>query len=268
MIVTSGEAARAERAAALANAEVVGPLARLNPGSSPTTFPMAGGRVVLLGPGMYVNRGLALAFDVEATAEDLDSLEAASRVAGVPAEAEVSPLAHPSLLGAAASRGYRPAGFRSTLLRHLGPEAAPATGIVDVEEVYDAPGVARWQATAAEGFGFTTDEQRRISDRFTAAISETEQTRLYLARRAGREVATASLAMSDGVAVLGGMTTVPSARGLGIQGELIRFRLGIAGRAGCDTAMATASPGGTSERNLLRAGFSLAYTTLTVRLAP
>ena len=78
----------------------------------------------------------------------------------------------------------------------------------------------------------------------------------------------ASLAVKDEVGILGGMTTLPSARGQGLQGELIRFRLAAATQAGCRIAMSTAAPTSASERNLLRRGFAIAGTTLTVRRLP
>ena len=265
VIISADEAVRVERVAALAEAAVVGPLARLNRHMSPTVLSVAGGQVVLLGPGMFVNRGMALGLGVETTTEDFEALEAASRRAGVPAELEVTPLADPSLLHRAARVGYRPVGFRSTLLRHL-PDQPTLTEVVMIKEVSDRDGLDQWQATAAEGFGDTTAGDRRISDLHTAALSRLDQTHLYVARRAERPVAVAKLAILDDVAIFGGMTTVPSSRGLGIQTEMIRFRLAAASTAGCTVARSTATPGSVSERNLLRNGFSIAYTTLTMSL--
>ena len=265
MIIPVGEIARVERVAALSNAAVAEPLGLLEPGLSPTVMPLAGGHLVLLGPGMYVNRGLALGLGMETTADDLAALEASSGAAGVRAEVEVSPLAHPSLLERTASRGYRPAAFRSTLLGVPGTEQPSLADVVTVQEISDHSGLTEWQAVAAAGFGYTSDDQRRVSDLYASAIHLLEQTRLYLARMGGRPVAVASLTIRDDVAILGGMTTVPFARGRGIQAELIRLRLGAAAEAGCAVAISTAAPGSASERNLLRRGFSVAYTTLTMR---
>ena len=265
MIISADAAVRVERIAALGEAAVVAPLARFGRLLCPAAVPVAGGQVVLLGPGMYVNRGMALGLGMETTTEDLEVLEAASRRAGVPPELEVTPLAEPSLLNRAVAAGYRPVGFRSTLLRHLFDVPA-LDGVVTVEEVSERGGLDQWQATAADGFGYTTDDERRISDLYIAAISRLEQTHLYVARRADRPVAVASLTILDDVAILGGMTTVGAARGVGIQTELIRFRLAAASESGCTMARSTAAPGSVSERNLLRNGFSIAYTTLTMRL--
>ena len=267
VIFAADEVARAERLAALADAAVVAPVARLAPDLSPTSFPLCGGQVVLLGPGLYVNRGLALGLGVETTTEDLDLLEASSREVGVEAEVDVTPLAHRSLLQRTAARGYAAVGFRSTLLRPLGADQAAPTGIVTVEEVADDAGLAEWQAAGAAGFGYTSGDERRISDLYTTAISTLEQTHLYVARMAGEPVAVAALTIRDDVGILGGMATVPSARGLGVQTDLIRFRLTAAFDAGCRLAMSTAAPGGASERNLVRGGFSIVYTTLSLRRA-
>ncbi len=266
MVTSAEDLARIQRSAARVEAHVATPLAELAPHLKPYAAPLAGGQVVLLGPGMYVNRGLAMGLGIEITTEHLEALEARSAAAGVPPEVEVAPWADPSLLERTASRGYRPVGWRSTLLRPL-PQAEqlPTPTKVTIEEVRDATGLSEWQDTAAEGFGFTTGDERRISDLYVAAVHASGTTHLYLARLCGRAVAVASLAMHEQVGILGGMTTVPSARGQGVQRALIGFRLAAAARAGCRVALSTTAPVGGSERNLLRSGFSIAGTTLTVR---
>lgn len=268
MIFRAEDVARTERVAALVNAAVVGPVAALAPHLAPSATTVAGGQLVLLGPGLYVNRGLALGLGVEVTTEDLEALEAASAGAGVPAEVEVAPWAHPSLLQRTAERGYRAVSFRSMLLRTLRPPPEPSPSMapaVTVEEVDDDAALAEWQAVAAEGFGYTTLEERRISDLYVSAVHSSEETVLFIARISGRPVAVASLAVKDEVGIFGGMTTLPSVRGQGLQAELIRFRLAAAVQAGCRIAMSTAAPASASERNLLRCGFSIVGTTVTVR---
>lgn len=100
------------------------PLAVLDPGSAPTALALAGGQVVVTGPGLYVNRGIALGLGLEVTEADLDALEAVCRHAGVPAEVEISPWAHESLMNLIGERGYRPAWFRSPLFEPSTPLTA------------------------------------------------------------------------------------------------------------------------------------------------
>ena len=266
MIVGAEAFARVERVAARSLAALVGPLGQVDDRLNPTAVPVGGGQLVLLGPGMYVNRGLAFGHGVEVADADLETVEALSERVGVPAEVEVSPWADPSLLEATVRRGFHPTGFRTTLLRPVTHDASGRTDVVAVEEVCDDRGLAVWQEVAAAGFGYTTTEQRRVSDVYTTAVHRLDETRLYIARIGSDAVAVAALTIREGVAILGGMTTVPAARGRGIQSDLIRCRLAAAARGGCDIAMVTAAPGSASERNLLRNGFSIAGTTLAVRL--
>jgi GNAT superfamily N-acetyltransferase len=121
---------------------------------------------------------------------------------------------------------------------------------------------------AAEGFGYTGDEERAVSDRFSEAAFGLAGTTFLLAALDGEPAGAASLWVHEGVATLGGMTTVPAARGRGVQGALVRHRLAAATAAGCDLALVTAAPGSVSERNLLRAGFVVLYTLLGVRAGP
>lgn len=254
---------RLERAAALNCAAIVAPLARLEPGLGSVFLPLADGHVVLLGPGMYVNRGIAMGLGIEVSSDDLATLETLSEQAGVTAEVEVSPWARSSLLETTAARGYQAAWFRSTLVYELEDDhLATSRSTIGIDEVGDDEALSLWQQTAADGFGYTTSAQRATSDMFAAASYATEGTHLYLARIDGRPVGVASLTVRDLVANLWGMTTLPSARRQGVQSELIRHRLAVAMNAGCDVAVSTADPGGVSERNLVRHGFSIIYTKI------
>lgn len=76
-------------------------------------------------------------------------------------------------------------------------------------------------------------------------------------------------ASADGpIAVLGGASTLPAARGKGVQAVLLRQRLADASRAGCWLAAATAAPASASLRNLERAGLTHVRRELWVRSTP
>jgi hypothetical protein len=71
---------------------------------------------------------------------------------------------------------------------------------------------------------------------------------------------TGAVAIHDGVALLAGASTIPSARKRGVQAALLQARLAHAAAHGCDLAMMCAAPGGASQRNAERQGFRIAYT--------
>jgi hypothetical protein len=259
---------RVERTAAGDSAALARALGELEPECRTSVEPLGGGQLVLLGPGMYVNRGVGMGLGVPVTSGDFERLEAACEEMGVPPEVEVCPWAHQSLIEQTAARGYVPVWFRSVLVRRLHfDEGVSESNRIEIEPVGNGS-LATLQEVSSVGFGYTTTEQRRIGDRFWNAASRVEGVSLFLARIDGEAVGVASLTIRDDMAILGGMSTIPSARRYGVQAALIRYRLAAAATARCDLATTTAAPASISERNLLRAGFNLAYTQLAMRQRP
>ncbi len=268
--------------------------------SGAVVVPMAGGYAVLLGAGRYVNRAFGLGFAGAVTHDDLAALEAASIAAGVPAEIEACPWADASLFTVAGGRGYAASWFRTQLARRCsegadhtgdderrqrvrrGPDARDGvavpfistlrswdedrTSTVQVSQVDDAATLRVWQDTI--GADIVDAERRAISDEYSGASRANPATTHYIARIDGAPVGVARLSVVDGVGLLGAMATIPSARGRGVQSELIRHRLNAAAYLGCDVAVATTVPAGTSERNLRRAGFEVVCTKVGLRLPP
>ena len=116
-----------------------------------------------------------------------------------------------------------------------------------------------WQETSAAGWGHTSADARWASDAFAAAAHALDNEHMVIALDAddGRPLGAASMTVNEGLAMLGGMSTIPAERKRGVQTALIRHRLIEAQRLGCDLALATAASGSASERNLKRRGFSL-----------
>jgi GNAT superfamily N-acetyltransferase len=237
-------------------------LADVDPSWGSESFGLAGGLVALCGPGMYVNRAAACGQDRPLIDDEWALLEARSAAVGVPATIEITEVTHPAVRDAARARGYvldheESALARSTDLSDVPPpdpgfEVVPANrGLLPV-----------WQETAACGWGHEGDEARRSSDVFARVAAVVDGERFTLVRHAGsgRPLGCASLTIRDEVATLGGMSTVPEARGQGVQSTLIRHRLRVAAASGCDLATSVAKPGSISERNLLRHGFERVFT--------
>src|SRR5690606_13940741 len=82
----------------------------------------------------------------------------------------------------------------------------------------------------------------------------------YLARRDGIPAGVGGLRISsEGIAQLCGAATLPEHRRRGVQAALLAVRLSAAAAAGCDLAVVTTQPGSTSQQNVERCGFRLAY---------
>jgi hypothetical protein len=169
---------------------------------------------------------------------------------------EVSPLSGNEALAILGGQGYRPVEVTSVLYRPLPASVEPTrlhTRIASPDEVQ------LWAETAAEGWSEYAEVSAFMHGlaRMTASSAGTTP---FLAEFDGRPIATGALAMHDGVALLAGASTVPSARNRGAQRALLEARLRHAAEAGCDLAMMCASPGSTSQRNAERQGFRVAYT--------
>lgn len=241
-------------------------LRRHDPSWATEWFAMAGGHVVLCGAGLYVNAALGAGYDVPITDADLDRLEHRSAAVGVPAAVEVSPATLPASSDVLSRRNYRERRYRAAVVmpidsarRHRSESDDPTITI----EPAAGPLLGLWQSTTASGFGIVDGEARRASDAFARAAAEVDRDGFLIVRSSddGRPIGCGSLTIRDGLATLGGMSTVPSERRRGVQGALIRHRLAIAEDAGCDLVASSAVVGGDSERNLLRHGFVRSHVT-------
>jgi GNAT superfamily N-acetyltransferase len=99
-----------------------------------------------------------------------------------------------------------------------------------------------------------TDEQVQ----FMATISR-DMFCLLGTDASGSPVGGAALAIQQGTALFIGDAILPGFRRNGWQSRLIRERLAIAHRNGCDLAVVSVLPGSSSHRNYERAGFQLIY---------
>jgi GNAT superfamily N-acetyltransferase len=223
------------------------------------TLAVAGGQLVLCGPGLYVNRALAVGIDEPLRSADIGLIVDRSAAVGVPAAVEVTPASHPDSPWQLREDGFvhDATDDVTALVRPLDelPDTLSPDGI-DVVPVGEHP-LAEWQEVSALGWGHTTDARRRAADAFAVAAHVVDGDGMVIALDAsdGRPLGCASMTLCDEVATLGGMSTIPAERGRGVQAALILHRLRRAKAAGCTIATSTTVVGGPSERNVQRFGF-------------
>lgn len=232
-------------------------LADVDPSWGTESTELAGGALVLCGPGLFVNRAMAVGHERPLTDGEWELLEARSSVVGVAPAIEITPATHPDVLGDAVARGYELDDVEHALVR-----STDLTDVPPPDPRFDIVPANRgllpvWQETAACAWGHLDEGARRANDAFARAAALVDGERFTLIRHAGsgRPLGCASLTIRDGVATLGGMSTLPEQRGQGVQTALIRHRLRVAAASGCDLATSIAVPDSPSERNLLRHGF-------------
>lgn len=235
----------------------------LYPDTSPDWEEAAGGWAIYTHEGSPVNRVQATGLDGPVTAAVLDRLEAFYFDRGAPARVDVTPFTHPTLLDLLEQRGYEP-GLALNMLYcdlPLGGEPSTADGI-GVEAVPAERGaLADWADLVTAAFGYEVPPGAVNLVRITAFQPETTA---FLARTDGQPAGGGALQVIGTDAYLGSTAVLPAFRQRGIHAALLRTRLEAAAHAGCTLAQAQAEPGSGSERNLLRVGFRVAYTRVTM----
>ncbi len=260
---------RLERTEAQANLEFVEARAQAFPGDSARWIEVAGAHAMFDGVDSPLTQTFGLGLEAPATSRDMDRMEAFFGDLGAPAFHEVSPLADPSALALLNQRGYEPFEFTSLLFRPLGSGSTVAGQLSDRVQVRQVgvEEVDLWARISARGWS----ESPELAD-FLLSLGQVGARRpgalSFLAEVDGTPIAAGGLTIHEGVACLGGASTVPEGRRQGAQLALLDARLRCAALRGCDLAMMGALPGSASQRNAERQGFRIAYTRIKWRLRP
>jgi GNAT superfamily N-acetyltransferase len=220
---------------------------------------IGGGWAVFLGVGSPLTQATGLGMDGEVSAEDFASLEEFFFSRGAAVNVETCPFAHTSLFAHYADNGYVASEHSNALVCkvELTDGVTPVPGI-HVAEV-SLGEEERWVRIVSQGFA----EHYPVTDQLLAVMrlfASGPGAKKYLAFVDGKATGGGALSMRNGIAGLFGASTLPDFRRRGVQRELIRVRMGVAAEAGCNVALSFALPGSSSERNILRNGFCVAYT--------
>ncbi|MEM7274732.1 MAG: GNAT family N-acetyltransferase [Actinomycetota bacterium] len=235
-------------------------LASLAPAWRSEVHRFAGGWLVLAGVGMYVNQAMVAGLADEVSSSDLDLLIERSEAVGVVPAIEVTAGTQPESVRRIRRRGFvdRPDTDIACLTRAVAGATVDAPDDVLIRPVVTDAELGLWQRTSAAGWQHTSDDAHRASEAFAAAAHALANEHFVVAFDADdeRPLGCAAMTVRDGVAMLGGMSTIPAERRRGVQAALLRYRIAAAGRMGCDLAITTAACDSASERNLRRHGFA------------
>lgn len=254
---------RLERAEAQSNAAFVETRARLDPESEAEWIDVAGAYAMYDGISSPLTQTFGLGLFDTVTAVELDRIEEFFQRRGAPVFHEISPLADPDLLPLLNERGYHPIELTSVMFRPLGEDLSVARPRQEEIRVRIA-GPEEWKLwarTAAQGWS----EFSELADMMYSLAEVTAKRSgglSFLAELNGQAIATGVLILHEGVALLGGASTIPEGRKQGAQLALLESRLRYAAQEGCDLAMMCAQPGSASQRNAERQGFRIAYTRI------
>ncbi|THF83933.1 GNAT family N-acetyltransferase [Deinococcus sp. KSM4-11] len=183
-------------------------------------------------------------------AAELAAFEAFSSAHDIPATLHVLSATVPAILPLLNARGYALDYVLHLYTHDLGslPEIH-----LPVHEEGDA---AAWAALSARSFGPGSEEIMQV-------VAHGPGIRRFVATVDGAPAGSGALGVKGDVGALYGMSTVPEARNRGVQAALIAARLHAARAAGATLATVFTTPGTGSERNIVRAGFTLGGLRLT-----
>ena len=255
-------ARRLERTEAHGNAAFIDARAQAFPDSGAEWIDVDGTYAMFDGPTSPISQTFGLGMFHPLTSERLDRVEAFFKQRGADVFHEVSPLADPTTFALLNERGYQPIEFTSVLFRPINPDvvlSASPNGIVKVR-VTGENEKALWSDIAFEGWSEFTELSDFLRD--MGKVHACSKSPSFLAELDDQPIATGMLTIHEGVALLAGASTIPTARRQGAQLALLEARLRYGAEQGCDIAMMAALPGSASQRNAERHGFRIAYTRI------
>lgn len=209
------------------------------------------------GVGSPITQTFGLGTMTEATETQLTQLEAFFAARGSSTSHEVATTADMALLAQLTARGYRPIEWSVVLWQPLPMSGIGVNSAMSVRRI-SATEVSRWADTSARGWA-ATPELADFVRSFGVVSADAQDTHAFLVEDRGDAIATGTLHLHEGVALLAGASTVPAHRGQGAQRLLLAARLEFAMAHGATVAMMVAAPGSASQRNAQRAGFQIAY---------
>ncbi|MBI4892294.1 MAG: GNAT family N-acetyltransferase [Acidobacteria bacterium] len=218
-----------------------------------------GGCALFGGVGSPLTHALGIGMEGPAGDAEFDRMEEFFRSRGSASLIDLCPLSHPTFLEQISRRGYKVIELNNLMLRQ--PEVLPEVPCDGRIARCDAARHEEWMHLMMRGFSEGHDpspEMLTLAGTMPAVDYE------FIVELNGRPAGGAALAILGDIAMLFGDSTLPEARGHGIQQALIQHRLAIAAREGCEWAMATVIPGSGSHRNYERQGFGFFYMRVNV----
>lgn len=232
------------------------------------SFRTGGGAAVWFSHDNIINGSFGLGMgDRAVEQEEVAAMIAFFAERGMPAKTDVCPHADPSLMRWLAETGFVATDFETVLYQPL-PAADPAPVAEGVEVRIAATDEERAVWADLEARGFTEDAATPAHYELSRAISRRTDALHFMGYLDGRPAGTGMLTFAEGIAFFNGDSTLPAARNRGVQSSILAERLRHAASLGCDLAVIEAAPGGTSQRNQLRAGFRIAYTRVSLEQPP
>ena len=233
------------------------------------TLEVGGGTAVFAGADSPLTKVVGVDLDVDALA-GVEELFAAS---GATVVVELPSLADPDVALGLSARGYQLCGFEVVLGQSLEDESEVA--VAEELEVRQSPEAEfeSWLDIIVAGFMAPEDDAVAVQPISRIALrravrSMADRATRHVGLRGTEIVAASSMSFEDGIAFLGGATTLRGHRRRGFQTSMLEHRLAVARDHGVDLACVTTTPGSRSNQNVQRRGFSPLYTRALMTFSP
>jgi GNAT superfamily N-acetyltransferase len=237
---------------------------KLKPEIGAAVEPICGGHMIFAGLNSPIGRTVGMGFDGSATAADLDRMEQFYRSHGAPSQIDVCPLTDPPLFEMLKQRSYGMAELNNVLFRRLDDDepAAPVGATIRQGHAEEAEA---FSGIVVRSFFPNGDAPEGFAE-MIAPIYQCEGGILFAAEIEGKLVAAAAglIIPEHRIVALFGAGTLPEFRNRGLQTALLRHRMELARKQGCEFAVIVTLGGTTSMRNAQRLGFQVAYSKATL----
>lgn len=252
---------RLERTEAKANAAFVATRGRIQPEHGALWIDVAGAYAMFDGISSPLTQTFGLGLFDPVSEKELALIENFFAKQGAAVHHEVSPLAESSLMPLFNARGYQPIESTSVMYmplvnanKNLAINPSISTRVIEPGEE------AVWAKTSTRGWASESPDLSDFMFEFGLISAQCDGGYAFLAEQDGQPISTGMLFIFDGIALLGGASTIPECRRRGAQSALLQTRLNYAATKGCTIAMMCAAPGSQSQRNAEVNGFRIAYT--------
>lgn len=252
-------ARRLERAEGTANAAFVESRAALEPARGAAWIEVAGAYAMFDGVASPLTQTFGIGLFEPFLEPEFARVETFFTERGAPTFHEVCELASAPTRDLIQSRGYSHVEESVVLIRPTAMETERGTSRITVRRIEETE-APLWARTAAEGWSSELPDMAPFLQDIGIVSARTRGVSCFLAEIDGQPIAAAGLNLVNGVALLAGASTIPSARKRGAQRALLQARLSFAAARGIDLAMVVTQPQSASFRNAERQDFRPVYS--------
>ena len=254
-------ARKLERAEAMANAAAVEARQQVKPDLGAEWIEVAGAYAMFDGPDAPTTQTFGIGLFDPFLDREFERVEDFFARHGTSVYHEICSFAAHESQGLLSARGYTPFEPSTVHIRTTSGAARAKSGPITARAI-GMDELPTWCRLAGEAWSAESPELGEFVANLGDIWARARGITCFLAEREGLPIASAAINIANGVAIMAGASTIPSARRQGAQAALLETRLAYAAERGVELAMVVTAPGGGSQRNSERQGFRPVYSRM------